>query len=155
MYNPDLSTTARLEALEARVSVLEAVLQGASQPSSALDPSSPEDLWAWLRANRSATTLHAVVALQRADDALNDPELTLKQLQEHCYKLTRDQLRSGLAALVQDGLLRAVTSVGPYSQSQELYSLCYRLDPDELERDANQSVRPRASRTRLPFTPSF
>ena len=153
MYNPDLSTTARLEALEARVAALESALQPPVPDD--VDPSTPEDLWAWLRANRSATTLHAVVALQRADDALNDPELTLKQLQEHCYKLTRDQLRSGLAALVQDGLLRAVTSVGPYSPSQELYSLCYHLDPDELERDANQSVRPRASRTRLPFTPSF
>ena len=153
MYNPDLSTTARLEALEARVAALESALQPPVPDD--VDPSTPEDLWAWLRANRSATTLHAVVALQRADDALNDPELTLKQLQEHCYKLTRDQLRSGLAALVQDGLLRAVTSVGPYSPSLELYSLYYHLDPDELERDANQSVRPRASRTRLPFTPSF
>ena len=153
MYNPDLSTTARLEALEARVAALESALQPAVQDD--LDLSRPEDLWAWLRANRSATTLHAVVALQRADDALNAPELTLKQLQEFSEELTRDQLRSGLAALVQDGLLQAVTSVGPYSPSQELYSLYYHLDPDELERAANQSVRPRASRTRLPFTPSF
>ena len=149
----DPATTARLAALEARVAALESALQPATQDD--VDPSKPEDLWAWLRANRSATTLHAVVALQRADDALNAPELTLKQLQEFSEELTRDQLRSGLAALVQDGLLQAVTSVGPYSPSQELYSLYYHLDPDELERDANQSVRPRASRTRLPFTPSF
>ena len=153
MYDQYATVLARLEAIEARLSALETALQP-SVPDD-VDLSKPEDLWAWLRANRSATTLHAVVALQRADDALNAPELPLKQLQEFSEELTRDQLRSGLAALVQDGLLQAVTSVGPYSPSQELYSLYYHLDPDELERDANQSVRPRASRTRLPFTPSF
>ena len=157
MYNPDLSTTARLEAIETRLSALETALQSAAQPSpqaTALDPSSPEDLWAWLRAHRSATTLQCVCLLLQADELYNAPEVSLRQLQDLSDELTREQLRSGLSALLSDGLLQAASSSGPYTLSQELYAL-FNLDDLLLKQQAVSSLKRRADKLSLPFTPSF
>ena len=153
MYNPDLSTTARLAALEARVAALESALQPPVPDD--VDPSTPEGLWAWLRKNRSKTTLLTVLIVLDADEAFNMPELSLRQLMATPVRLlTREQLRSGLASLVSDGLLRTEAVSGPWTVTAELLAL-YTLDDERLMREASLSVRTRATRARLPFTPSL
>ena len=148
----DPATTARLAALEARVAALESALQPATQDD--VDPSTPEDLWAWLRAHRSSTTLRCVCLLLQADELYNAPEISLRQLQDLSDELTREQLRSGLSALLSDGLLQAASSSGPYTLSQELYAL-FSLDDLVLQQQATSSLKRRADKLSLPFTPSF
>ena len=149
----DPATTARLAALEARVAALESALQPAAQDD--VDPSTPEGLWAWLRRNRSKTTLLTVLTVLSADELYNAPELSLRQLMDVAgEQLTREQLRSGLASLTNDGLLRAEAVSGPWTITAELLAL-YTLDDERLMREASLSVRTRATRARLPFTPSF
>ena len=153
MYNPDLSTTARLAALEARVAALESALQPPVPDD--VDQSTPEGLWAWLRKNRSKTTLLTVLTVLDADEAFNMPELSLRQLMATPVRLlTRGQLRSGLASLTSDGLLRTEAVSGPWTVTAELLAL-YTLDDERLMREASLSVRTRATRARLPFTPSL
>ena len=153
MYNPDLSTTARLEALEARVAALESALQPPVPDD--VDPSTPEGLWDWLRKNRSKTTLLTVLTVLSADELYNVPELSLRQLMDVAgEQLTRGQLRAGLASLTNDGLLRSETTSGPWAITAELLAL-YTLDDERLMREASLSVRTRATRAWLPFTPSF
>ena len=153
MYNPDLSATARLAALEARVAALESALQPPVQDD--VDPSTPEGLWAWLRKNRSKTTLLTALTVLSADELYNVPELSLRQLMDVAgEQLTRGQLRAGLASLVSDGLLKAETVSGPWTVTAELLAL-YTLDDERLMREASLSVRTRATRARLPFTPGF
>ena len=157
MYDQYTTVLARLEAIEARLSALEAALQREAQPpplTTALDPSSPEDLWAWLRAHRSATTLQCVCLLLQADELYNAPEISLRQLQDLSDELTREQLRSGLSALLSDGLLQAASSSGPYTLSQELYAL-FSLDDQLLQQQAVSSLKRRADKLSLPFTPSL
>ena len=157
MYDQYATVLARLEAIEARLSALETALQSAAQPpppATALDPSSPEDLWAWLRAHRSATTLQCVCLLLQADELYNAPEISLRQLQDLSDELTREQLRSGLSALLSDGLLQAASSSGPYTLSQELYAL-FNLDDQLLQQQAVSSLKRRADKLSLPFTPSL
>ena len=149
----DPATTARLAALEARVAALESALQPAAQDD--VDPSTPEGLWDWLRKNRSKTTLLTVLTVLSADELYNAPELSLRQLMDVAgEQLTREQLRSGLASLTNDGLLRAEAVSGPWTITAELLAL-YTLDDERLMREASLSVRTRATRARLPFTPSF
>ena len=149
----DPATTARLAALEARVAALESALQPATQDD--VDPSTPEGLWAWLRANRSKTTLLTALTVLSTDELYNAPELSLRQLMDvTSEQLTREQLRSGLASLTNDGLLRAEAVSGPWAITAELLAL-YTLDDERLQREASLSVRTRATRARLPFTPSF
>ena len=153
MYNPDLSATARLAALEARVAALESALQPPVPDD--VDPSTPEGLWAWLRKNRSKTTLLTVLTVLDADESFNAPELSLRQLMDVASEhLTREQLRSGLASLTSDGLLKTEAVSGPWAITAELLAL-YTLDEERLAREASLSVRTRATRARLPFTPSF